>query len=162
MGCDIHCYIEYHETYAWCSFGSCFNPGRNYSLFGRIAGVRDLMEEPVVRPRGRLDNLGYEAAKDSRIYVRREPGEQITPGSTSLAAAEKWVDEGLSTFSPDGRYVSHPDHHTHTWLTPNEFAEALKEWNGDEWGLEYRAMLAAMRSLESDGQDVRLVVWFDS
>lgn len=44
MGCDIHAYVEYKKADNngdWISFGGRINPGRNYSLFGRMAeGVR--------------------------------------------------------------------------------------------------------------------------
>jgi hypothetical protein len=159
MGCDIHCYIEYKETYGWVSFGERINPGRNYHLFGRIAGVRDPSEELVVPPRGRPDDLGFRSRDDAWLYVPPGPGDFVVEGWADPEDAKRWVAEGLSTFSPDGRYVSHPDHHTHTWLTPDEFARAIE---GDVHALEYRAMLAAMRSLEADGKQVRVVIWFDN
>jgi hypothetical protein len=52
MGADIHMYVEYRnkkqakdlETQGrdpyWYSFGDCFNPGRNYTMFAILAGVR--------------------------------------------------------------------------------------------------------------------------
>lgn len=57
MGCDIHMMIEYSPYKrsdgepSWSSFGGDFNPGRDYTMFGYLAGVRG-DGPPVVDLRG--------------------------------------------------------------------------------------------------------------
>lgn len=55
--------------------------------------------------------------------------------------------------------VQNPDWHTPSWVTTAEFAAAL---DGLERVVEYRALLAAMREVESMGWEARLVFWFDN
>ena len=55
MGCDIHCYIEYKPAGSddWSDFGGRINPGRNYDLFAKLAGIRNYDEiTPIAKPRG--------------------------------------------------------------------------------------------------------------
>lgn len=66
MGCDIHCYIEYKPAGSddWSDFGGRINPGRNYDLFAKLAGIRNYDEiEPVAKPRGYPKDAAYEAEK---------------------------------------------------------------------------------------------------
>lgn len=77
MGCDIHCYIEYRrkpvaagdEEQEWDSFGGRINPGRNYELFGRLAGVRQSLPSGGVKPRGLPSQVGYAAYSDFWLYI---------------------------------------------------------------------------------------------
>ena len=55
-------------------------------------------------------------------------------------------------------FVSHPDWHSHTWLSADEFEKAIQDLGNEK----YRAALAAMRSFEADGLDARIVIWFDN
>lgn len=65
MGCDIHAHIEVEEvyqggkSYTW-HFAKVWL-GRNYTLFGHMAGVRS-GADPVVEPRGIPANASYETA----------------------------------------------------------------------------------------------------
>jgi len=162
MGCDIHCYMEYKPATSdrWSSFGGRINPGRNYAAFGQLAGVRG--GTAMVDPRGVPDGLGWQAADDNRIYISDTPSD----GTVTPQKAAQWVASGSSHYimSHDGRpvCVSHPDHHTHSWLAPDEWEAALARET--EWpvGVEYRAMSAAMRELERSGAQVRVVFWFDN
>jgi hypothetical protein len=55
MGCDIHAHIEVKLKGQWEHY-SVLEIGRDYELFGKIAGVkRD--GPPVVQPRGLPDDL---------------------------------------------------------------------------------------------------------
>ena len=167
MGCDIHCYIEFQTpgTDHWVSFGENINPGRHYVLFGRLAGVRGGPGPMTVAPRGIPVDLGVNASTAYWWWIERDG----TPHAreVSAATAERHVRSGdarcrePSRFdSPAGlpHWISNPDAHTPTWLTPDEFAAAL----ADEYDPTYGAMLAAMRSLESRGLAVRVVMWFDN
>lgn len=49
--------------------------------------------------------------------------------------------------------------HSESWLTTEEFERAIQNCGGHS---SYKALLAAMQSLEADGEIVRLVFAFDS
>lgn len=51
MGCDIHAYVEVKVDGEWLQY-SALCMARHYALFGRIAGVRDKDQTPIVKPRG--------------------------------------------------------------------------------------------------------------
>jgi len=174
MGCDIHAYVEHRpanlrgdQMPRWQSFGGRVNPGRNYSIFERMAGVRGEALQAVVQPRGYPDDAAWRTRDDNWLWIVYGNGPAGENEATAKAAQE-YVKHG-STYEPraDGgkpERVSHPDHHTHSWLTPTEFeialniadnATALEE-------PEYHALLAAMRSLEASGREVRVVFWFDN
>lgn len=55
--------------------------------------------------------------------------------------------------------------HSETWLTIKEFCKIKTRVSrrlGKIDDVQITAMLSAARSLEKSGQDVRLVIWFDS
>lgn len=159
MGCDIHCYIEYKDKNSsyWHDFGGRINPGRFYSIFASLAGVRNSGDiVPIAKPRGIPDDVSYEAEWDRWVYISKVDGDNRCPPES----AERWVKEGCSIYKNDEKkFVSNPDHHSHSWVTPDEFESAI---NGNQYAVEYTAMLAAMRSLEASGMTVRLVFWFDN
>jgi hypothetical protein len=51
MGCDIHVHIELKIGGEWRHYNAPA-VGRNYTLFGFMAGVRDKSVEPVSEPKG--------------------------------------------------------------------------------------------------------------
>lgn len=52
MGADIHVYIEYKDKNGdWRNFGEFDMLGRNYDIFGLLAGVRGSFD-PVISPKG--------------------------------------------------------------------------------------------------------------
>ncbi len=71
MGCDIHLYTEYRDGVRWMncdnwrlrrmgSEGYTLHPlweGRNYVLFGILAGVRDTWVARIDDPRGRPEGM---------------------------------------------------------------------------------------------------------
>ncbi len=157
MGCDIHCYVEYKrpDWKHWSGFGGRINPGRSYFLFSKMAGVRNSGEiEPVVPPRGFPADCAYVAERDNYLYVTDTEGE----GYCTAERAEHYIEYGSQWKDETKKFVTHPDWHTHSWLTPNEFEKAIEEATNEE----YRAILAAMRSFESQGFAARLVFWFDN
>lgn len=158
MGCDIHLYIEYKPSGAdrWRSFGERINPGRNYQIFGRLAGVR-CEDEQHIAPRGVPEDMSYSALGDHWLYVTDRPGD----GSCTRQDAERYISNcGSRWRGSEQKHVSHPDWHTHSWLTTSEFADAIGGFDSGEF--EYRAILAAMRSFEADGCVARVVFWFDN
>lgn len=62
MGCDIHLHVEIKVGGKWEHWGAP-DPGRRYSLFALMAGVRG-DEAPVVPPRG--------VPKDTNPLTRRD------------------------------------------------------------------------------------------
>ena len=138
MGCDIHLYIEYKNKKVefdgykdnWHDFGKCINPGRNYALFALMADVRNYRNElPVIVPRrGMPEDVAYYARNDDRMYICNDEGE----GYVKMKQAASWVKNGNSKFiyDKDGKptWVTHPDHHSHSWLTTNEFETILNKY----------------------------------
>jgi len=163
MGCDIHLYIEHKEPAitTWAGFGGRINPGRYYGLFAKLAGVRNYDEiKPVAEPRGMPDDASWIADADNRLYITDSEGE----GYASPENAALWVQEGNSKYIDNeaeaGKHVwvTHPDWHSHSWLTPDEYSEAISGTSGSGW----LAILACLRSFESQGEKARVVFWFDN
>lgn len=178
MGADIHLYVEYinKERKAsdiakgkkpyWYCFGSKFNLGRDYTMFGLLAGVRS-DKEGVFPRKGIPDDVGYYAETDNQLYIT-ETGSGNE--NVSITNAESWVKQRLSRYvkNSEGKdtWVTHPDWHSHSWLTYDEFALVLKKYRSKEGysAIEYRAVLAAMKTLQSTDKknEVRIVFWFDN
>lgn len=167
MGCDIHCYIEYHDGHdRWSGFGGRINPGRNYRLFGALAGVRtDAIEH--VQPRGLPPDIGYVAIEDATLFIG-DPAE--CSGCTTRENADRWLAQGCSRYwDAKQTRVTHPDWHSHSWLKTAEFAGAMERYYRDPYpgekgikAIEYEAILASMKCFESFALPARLVFWFDS
>lgn len=175
MGCDIHMYVQYREKERagtqydwWSSFGGRINPGRNYSLFGVLCdGVRsEAPEGKCYEQRGLPEKLGYAADYDVHLHIRDddEPREENT---CTLEDAKRWGRR--IEYDKDGKpwRTSHPDWHSHSWLTTKELAQAYRWYNsinrGYGVGAEYKALLAAMKALENKGKnEVIVVFWFDN
>jgi hypothetical protein len=77
MGCDIHMYVEHasrsDEPY-WRPLGGRINPGRNYELFGFMAGVRGAGPS-VIHERGMPTDAAWEAQGDNRLYICDDEGD---------------------------------------------------------------------------------------
>ena len=167
MGCDIHLYPEYRSrtTAQWEPFGK--NMGwRDYTLFGFLAGVRG-EGPPVVAPRGiPKDASTFGALSDHLLLITDNPEFFDSEGWVSRERAEEWLAKGWSTLWSDDRITS-PDDHTPSWLTLEEYEEAVSrcETAYPEHGVaeEYTAIAAALRHLRDErGCEVRVVFWFDN
>lgn len=174
MGADIHCYIEHGrrrkshdgegEEIYWSAFNySGLNPGRNYDVFGALAGVcRD--DNQMFELRGLPDDLGFAARMDNQLYVVADDDPSAEHERfCSRSNAESWVNSGCSKWANDKKTtVTHPDWHSHSWLTPAEWRQVIEaeyEYGPDD---EYFAIAAAMEELERRGELVRIVFWFDN
>lgn len=172
MGCDVHCYVEYRARNPqseydrqWSDLGGRINPGRNYVIFERLAGVRGDPGRAVVPPRGYPDDAGFWARHDNWCFITNGPDEEgnyVTPEK-----ARNWHERLGCDYRQDrdGKpcWIEHPDWHSHSWLTPDEWEKALKLARVTPKNEpEYYALLAAMRSLEAAGHLVRVVFWFDN
>jgi len=179
MGADIHMYVEYvnkeskkrreenGEPPYWMSFGRRINPGRNYIMFGLLAGVR-YDSDKSLEPKGLPTDLGYTSMRDSRLFIT-EDGEG--DGETTMENAIRWNENYKCKLyngsNGEPTWVDHPDWHSHSWLTTKEFAKVLKTYKElkENWGtpIEYDALLAAMKTLEKGGHhEARIVFWFDN
>jgi hypothetical protein len=164
MGCDIHAYIEYHGYEGGdriTSMTGRFSLPRDYVMFDIMAGVRgDGDEKPLFEPRGIPPNLGHKAEDDYFLRVDDEQAKLEVEGVCSRDKADYWIKCGFSKAIDDGR-VTHPDWHTPSWLTTDEFAKCVKK-GGRGPDSVYKAALAAMRAVEADGHHkARIVFWFD-
>ena len=161
MGCDIHCYVEYRMPGRedWIAFGGRINPGRDYDKFARLAGVRG--NGALVKPRGMPADAAHEAVSDSRLYVVDR--ETDSEGEVSRTRAAQWVASGSSKYTGhDNKFVSHPDWHSHTYLTLAEWREAIAADPKDTYDVKYIALTAAMEAMAGIGCEPRIVFWFDN
>lgn len=169
----------------WRDLGGRFNPGRNYWMFGILSqGVRTDFEDGF-EPKGIPDfeSLGYSSRNDYTLYINDKEDDEGR--YTTLEKAIKWASNGYGSklfyrnpTDDKPTWVSSPDWHSASWLTTEEYGRAIqiykekcKEahkkdpiYNPIEEGIlpEYEAMLAAMKSLESNGMVCRVVFWFDN
>ena len=164
MGCDIHCYVEYRKKDPsndyerdWRSFGGRINPGRNYSIFGRLANVR---QGPAVVPvRGIPDDLGFYSRDDWWLFIFDHDTQES--GFCSVAQAKEWHDKYHLPYkmgvAGTPAWIQHPDWHSPSWVTPDEWERAI-----DKKDLKYAAIFSVLRFFESAGQESRVVFWFDN
>lgn len=171
MGCDIHMYVEYRQRMAehhgsekWYTWGDRFNPGRNYLLFGALAGVRDDTITPIAADRGIPEDASWGVDYANKIYIRQNDDD--TDG-VDLATAQQWAAHGSRITEQDGKpaWVTNPDWHSHSWCTADELSQVLevvRQHYPNDLEVEYVALIAAMRALEHNGCEVRCVFWFDN
>lgn len=198
MGCDIHAFIEYADFVDkngdpfWSCFGGRYNPGRDYTMFGVLAGVRDDRFQ-LFEPRGLPDGKrSYQVEDYMTIWISDERAGNDSSKAVTLATAQKWVDQG-GQFVFDGGdtpwRVTNPCLHSHSWLTLDEFRHALNYYTlggkaaevdvdpndrqvviqavaalhgGHRYGVGWGAMLTAMEYFEAQGHQSRLIFCFDS
>jgi len=174
MGCDIHMYVQYREKTRdngfWWNFGGEFNPGRNYAMFGILAGVR-YDSDKGYESRGLHDiQLSYGIESDLYLYIIEEgQGRDGEPNTCTLEQAERWAKWGNPIINgKDGKpyKVRHPDWHSHSWLTPKELARAYRWYRKESEfpvPLEWRVFLNMAKALEDGGKnEVKIVFWFDN
>ena len=167
MGCDIHILTEYKSKDGnwpnkWSSLGyHTTNPGRNYDLFSKLSGVRGYNEEPIATP-GWPQDVSWAANSANTIFIDKNlKPDEYREGHCTMETAEKWVKFGSRLLKDnDGNitHVTHPDWHSHGHCTIEQMSKALRKNSSPE----YRAMLAAARSLEKDGMEVRFLFFYDN
>lgn len=163
MGCDIHIHVEYRHKKAryWTSlYYDSINPGRIYELFTKLSAVRGDNAHPIATP-GWPDNPSF--SSENAIKVRIDDENSNCERRVSSATAQRWVSSNSSRYIfRDGTdipiAVTHPDWHSYGHCTVEQMAKALR---GNS-GCEYRAMMAAARSLEKDGLEVRFLFYYDN
>lgn len=198
MGCDIHTFIEYSdftdqngEPY-WSSLGGQINAGRDYTMFGLLAGVRG--GEALFSPRG-LPNGKHSYTVEDYMHVRIGTKEQVENsyegGVVTLETAQGWRGETIiNTLDGKPWKVTNPDLHSHSWLTRNELqlvlaryrlgtsaeeldvteenraivfeAAAALRGGGERYSASWDAIVAAMSAFEGRGCQTRLIFCFDN
>lgn len=171
MGCDVHAYLEFSDNGTFWQSLTDSAGIRNYRMFGIMAGVREeelALFEPKGLPEGQLS---WQATDAHWIYVDPEdkPEQCYREGWTTKDVAERWIAGGYSEpYYEDGviKRVTHPDHHSHSWLTADELAQCVEKYRDlfPEWKPphDFVGMLAAMQAIEANGGKTRLVFWFDN
>lgn len=172
MGCDIHAYVEVVQKIEgrekdYVREIAHIYPGRNYIMFGALAGVR-FDEIPHIAPRGVPVDTD---CSDYWLYVKDECADN--EGCTSVINADKWVKSGYSIEHPENtptyRRVSDPDWHSASWLTAEELEKAIAEYDtfckknpspyyDSADADKYRGILAMIKAIPGS----RLVFWFDN
>lgn len=161
----------------WRSVGGRINLGRDYNLFGYLAGVRSNVN-PDVAPRGVPQDMASDSFSDYWLYIE-EDEDVVLEGSVTRSSAEKYHGYGSrymyarDAYEPVGdekpRWVEDPDAHTASWLNVQEFEaavlkaeKAMLEYN--EYGVAdiCKGVIAMMNELNRLGNDVRIVFWFDN
>lgn len=181
MGCDIHMVMEYrgmpgapgaeNQTPWWWSFGSVCNPGRDYALFNRLAGVRGPEDGALIPARG--IPATFSSAVRNEVLLLLLADTQLKAGEVDWESrtvkrekAEAWIREGSSQLVRVGEYdyVTHPDYHSFSWLTLGEYAGVLLDWRarGEQLTPDYWAVQAALATFADRGYEARVVFWFDN
>lgn len=163
MGCDIHLFIEYKRKDGnnWTNFGEKFRLDRDYRMFAMLAGVRAYGDEikPISESRGLPDNIAWKTRDNNRFYILGEDEEVDGDRQVTRSKADSWVKSGASQYE-DKNHVTHPDWHSHSWLTNSEYETCVNSF--EDVDTDYKAVLAASKCLEDHGYDVRIVFWFDN
>lgn len=175
MGCDIHCYIEYRgkvryndeeEGKRWGSFGGRINPGRNYAMFTLMAGVREWVGKDVklFKPKGLPEGIGYSANDDNYLYVTADKACKCwESGTVTESNAARWVASGSSVYKNDSRgkplWVSHPDWHSHSWLSLEEYRQVLERYKiveQEDWERREKERLSLIKKLKEKNSELEV------
>ncbi len=162
MGCDIHIYPEYQIHGGWSSLATNVNPGRDYELFTKLAGVRGDPKEALIPPRGVPADRSLMTKWGDELFINDETVN--SEGCCSRASAERWVAQDISQWVDDRKAsVTDPDHHTRSWLSTAEFRQALESPSAyGEPRVEYWGLLAMLEEVQRRGHETRIVFWFDN
>lgn len=137
MGCDIHTFLEYSdftgqdgEPY-WQCMGGQFNTGRDYRMFGLLAGVRG--GTALIGPRGIPEGkVSYQVEDYMRVRIgsKEEVENSYEGGVVTLETAQSWTTGHYGETIINDRQgkpwrVTNPDLHSHSWLTAGELRYVL-------------------------------------
>lgn len=136
MGCDIHAYVDYDEPndhdHKWVGHLGSFSIGRDYLLFGIMAGVR-CPDYALFEPKGLPEHLSWRTLHEATLFVVQ--GETDEHGMCSKESAERWHQSWLRHKQGVGGYVDaeqkrvhHPDWHSHSWLTTSELKQVIEKY----------------------------------
>lgn len=136
MGCDIHLHIEVKIDGEWEHYGAprC---DRRYGFFGKMAGVRDSVQSPIVEPRG----LPYDVSAITELSFRYWG---------SVGHTHSWLNSREVSILGAWALETHPDEFCplEKWLGCFLFGNGFDPNYESHW---------------PDGvEDFRFVFWFDS
>jgi hypothetical protein len=167
MGCDIHFYVEKPTADGWEyvappagldqfseQYGCTprFFHDRDYVVFSWLAGVRnDGSIEPIAEPRGMPDGVSKFVHEENTLRIVPEDDED-EEGTCTADQARRWGCEIV-----DGR-ATHPDWHSHSWLTVRELLAAFEE-RTDQPFRHFKKTVTEI--VAHAGLDARVVFWFD-
>lgn len=170
MGCDIHILTEYKRKDGnypsdWQSLTyHPVNPGRNYTLFAKLSGVRSSWDDdtqPIATPGWPEEDISWAARSARTVYITEDPARVGFEGAINMETAERWLKLGsrwVTDKTGKNIGVTNPDWHSYGTCTIEQMSKALRKNSSPE----YRAMLAAARSLEKDGMEVRFLFFYDN
>jgi hypothetical protein len=179
MGTHIHLFIETvvsgePQAEAW-SDGE-IDLGRDYDLFGALAGVRG-DRPPLFAPRGLPRDLSSAVFERYFLFIL-EAADRLSGGWDGFGTVDPTVAEGylrsgeahrpdpsyvkFNLTSPLG-YVSNPDWHTPSWLGHEELRSALSAYKVEPRAdfLVVQDLLDAL-SRRFPERRARIVFWFDN
>lgn len=213
MGCDIHVFVERKVGNHWVRVSEAkgprhpyydeaqdektkayfdkptWSPGRNYWLFGVLAGVRANQFEPIIEPRGVPEDLSKSVAKEFKKWEGDAHTEHYYTLPELLAARDTVVDIpcylNVSEFKLWKKTGKIPDFYHHAaprgaTLVTNEymtrvmnmaaFLDENEYWTQMENKMSYKEIseaffvhiIDAMQKLSKDPNKVRCVFWFDN
>lgn len=125
MGCDIHLFMEYKrkDGKIWFNFGEEFSLNGNYFVFAFLAGVRnehfDL--ECNFKPKGLPKDVSWETLRHFVYKIGREDNPYVIPRICTKETANEFIRYG--SYIIDNDYISHPDYHSETWLSYDEYTK---------------------------------------
>lgn len=145
MGCDIHAYVDYEtakepefQDRRWVHSLGSFSVGRDYLLFGIMAGVRH-EEAKLFDPKGLPDELSYVTNDEATLFVVDD--ERDAEGCCHRRNADRWHERhqeqkrrwgdraGVGGYVDEGKTrVYHPDWHSHSWLTADELRQVIEKY----------------------------------
>lgn len=140
MGCDIHTFIEFSDFVGqdgephWQCFGGQINTGRDYKMFGLLAGVRG--GEAIYDPRGLPGGeMSYQVNDYMRIRIgtQEEVDNSYEGGVTTLEIARSWTtghygEKIINNHKGEPGWVTNPDLHSHSWLTLGELRNVMARY----------------------------------
>ena len=166
MGCDIHGVVEYKEYDDWSSLYKAVDLGRDYSMFGALAGVRERDVECLYEPKGFPDGSsavdeGYGLLVVEDEKMKDEDWSECIKESEAL----ELVKRGKPLFSYyNSQYMADPDWHTPSYLSYTELENVLTMFkeNTGRSNTHIESILGSMKPFHKEGTDVRFVFWFDN
>jgi hypothetical protein len=173
MGCDIHAYLDVVDWEpnektgdpGWTStFAARLDLGRDYTLFGVLAGVRG--GTPVYSPRGlpEFKEMGFATSRDYWLQVTDAPACEFC-GECNHVSPQDVAAWRVKTIEVGGiTYAQHPDWHHPSWLYHHELEKVVEAYPDDKGYLgRLKGVMSMMKALNGKKRKrSRLIFWFDN
>jgi hypothetical protein len=142
MGCDIHLHVEVKINGEWHHYAHPYVE-RDYSLFGRMAGVRDEAQEPVAPLRGVPSDATFLTRYDYKLWGEDSHSASWLGPKEVHALANWWKKRNPSAMSFEWDAISQ------TYLLRSSFTGFVDY--PDENARKHPGL-----------EDFRFVFWFDN